>query len=112
MLINFPDARDTAEQRRDPMDFVGDAVPPDEPPLAWVLLWGGKYANIYGEYVPESLRRCGYVMWNESWWTDMGAKELVVMQWEMAPELIEEIEDDYNWSPVDARAQLQPLSSI
>ncbi|PMD41882.1 hypothetical protein L207DRAFT_511643 [Hyaloscypha variabilis F] len=100
MSTNFPDTRDAAEQRREPMYFVGDAVPPDEPPLAWVLLWGGKYANIYGEYVPESLRRWGYVMWNESRWTEMGAKELVVMQWETAPELVEEIEVDCNWSPV------------
>jgi hypothetical protein len=39
-------------------------------------------------------------MWNESRWTEMGAKELVVMQWERAPELVEEIEDDCNWNPV------------
>ncbi|RYP13395.1 hypothetical protein DL767_010753 [Monosporascus sp. MG133] len=100
MSTNFPDARDEAEQRRDPVDFVGDAVPPDGPPLAWVLLWGGKYANIYGEYVPESLRRWGYVMWDKRRWTDMGAKELIARQWETVPELAAEIENDYNWSPL------------
>ncbi|KAK7420369.1 hypothetical protein QQX98_002792 [Neonectria punicea] len=52
-----PNSNDEAEQRRDPIEFVGDDMRPDGPPLAWVLLWGGKYANIYGEYVPESLRR-------------------------------------------------------
>lgn len=112
MSTNFPNARDAAEQRRDPMDFVGDAVPPDDPPLAWVLLWDGKYANIYGEYVPELLRRWGYVIWNESRWNEMRAKQLVVMQWETAPELVEEIEDGCGWSPVGRRAQLQSLSSI
>ena len=100
MSTNFPDARDAAEQRRDQMDFAGDAVPPDEPPIAWVLLWGGKYANIYGEYVPELLRRWGYVMWDESRWSDVGAKELVAKQWETAPELVEEISNDRNWTPV------------
>lgn len=101
MSASYPNARDTAEQRRDPMDFVGDALPPDGPPVAWVLLWDGKYANIYGDYVPVSLRRWGYVMWNESRWTDMGVKELIVMQWETAPGLIEEIKNDYNWSPLE-----------
>ena len=51
--------------------------------------------------MPELLRRWGYVMSNESRWNDGGTKELVAMQWETAPELVEEIEDDYNWSPVE-----------
>ncbi|KAK5992079.1 hypothetical protein PT974_05476 [Cladobotryum mycophilum] len=100
MSPNFPNSRDEAEERRDPIDFVSDAVPPYGPPLAWVLLWNGKYANIYGDYVPESLRRWGYVMWNESRWTEMGARELIKMQWETAPDLVREIEFDYDWSPV------------
>lgn len=78
-----------------------DAVPPDDPPLAWVLLWGGRYANIYEGYVPESLKRWGYVTWDASRWTDMGAKGLVAMQWETALKLVEQIEFDYNWSPVE-----------
>ncbi len=82
------------------MDFVGDNIPPNEPPLAWVLLWHGKYANIYGEYVPEPLRIWGFVTWNESRWTDIGAKDLNGMQLETVPELVEEIENDYSWSPV------------
>ncbi|KAI3334162.1 hypothetical protein F4824DRAFT_468903 [Ustulina deusta] len=100
MSTNFPNARDEAEQRRDPMHFVGDAVPPDEPPFAWVALWGGQYANIYGEYVPQSVRRWGYVMWDERRWINMGAEENpVARQWKMSPDLVEEIEIDYNWRP-------------
>jgi hypothetical protein len=101
MSADAPDARDEAEQRRDAMTFVGDAVPPDGPPLAWVLLWGGRYANIYGEYVPEPLRRWGYVMWDKHRWTAMGAEQLVARQWETAPELVEEIENDCGWSPIE-----------
>ncbi|KAH8774578.1 hypothetical protein F5883DRAFT_627792 [Diaporthe sp. PMI_573] len=101
MSADAPDARDEAEQRRDSMAFVGDGVPPDGPPLAWVLLWGGRYANICGEYVPEPLRRWGYVMWDKHRWTAMGAEQLVARQWETAPELVEEIENDCGWSPIE-----------
>ncbi|RYC62360.1 hypothetical protein CHU98_g3835 [Xylaria longipes] len=101
MSDNFPNARDEAEQRRDSIHFAGDAVPPDGPPFAWVALWGGKYSNIYGEYVPQSVRRWGYVMWDKRRWIDMGVDgNLVVRQWETSPDLVEEIEDDYNWTPV------------
>jgi hypothetical protein len=102
LSTNPPTARDEAERRRDLVDFVGDTIPPDGPPLAWVLLWGGKYANLYGEYVPESLRQWGYIMWDEWRWTDLGAKDLVAKQWETAPELVEGIKTDFNWSPVES----------
>ncbi|KAI0548220.1 hypothetical protein F4679DRAFT_596958 [Xylaria curta] len=100
MSTKFPNARDEAEQRRDPIHFTGDAVPPDKPPFAWVTLWGGKYSNIYGEYVPLSLRQWGYVMWDERRWIDLGADtNVIVSQWN--PDLIEEIENDYDWRPVE-----------
>lgn len=103
MSTKFPQVKDEVEQRRDPIDFVSDVVPPDGPPLAWVLLWGGKYANIYGAYVPESLRQWGYVIWDERRWIDMGAKELIARQWETVPELVKEMELDYDWSPIGSR---------
>ncbi|KAK7943915.1 uncharacterized protein PG986_013028 [Apiospora aurea] len=47
---------DEAEARRDPLAFLGDSVPTEGgPPVAWVRLWNGKYANLYGGYVPPSL---------------------------------------------------------
>lgn len=100
LSTNPPTARDEAEERRDPMEFAGDALPPNGPPFAWVLLWSSKYANIYGGYVPEPLRRWGYVMWDERRWAGLGA--LVTKQWESAPELVEEIERDFDWSPLDS----------
>ncbi|KAL6835548.1 hypothetical protein V8C40DRAFT_234572 [Trichoderma camerunense] len=102
MSTSFPNKRDEAEQRQDPIRFTGDTVPPNGPPLAWVLLWGGKYANIYGEYVPESLRRWGYVIWDKIRWDSMEAKELIARQWEMEPELVEEIKMDIGWSPLES----------
>lgn len=104
MSTRFPDKRDEAEQRQDPIRFTGDTVPPNSPPLAWVLLWGGKYANIYGEYVPEPLRRWGYVIWDKIRWDGMDAKELIARQWEMEPELVEEIKIDLGWSPLKSQS--------
>ncbi|KAJ2986361.1 hypothetical protein NUW58_g5066 [Xylaria curta] len=96
-----PNPRDEAEQRRDPICFVGDAVPPDGPPFAWVALWGGKYSHIYGEYVPEAVKRWGYIMWDERRWADMGADgNLVARQWDTSPDLVKDIENDHDWSPV------------
>ncbi len=63
------------------------------------MLWGGIYSNICGEYVPCSVRQWGYVMWDERRWTELGAKDLVSKQWGKAPDLVEEIEEDYGWRP-------------
>lgn len=87
------------ELRRDPIEFVGDAVPPDGPPLGWVLLWGGIYSNICGEYVPRPVRRWSYVMGDERRWTGLGTREFVARQWATAPDLVGEIECDYCWRP-------------
>jgi hypothetical protein len=92
-------ARDEAEQRKDPMDFTGDAVPPDGPPLAWVLLWGGTYANLFGEYIPKALKQWGHVMWDARRWAELGAEHLVSKQWLAARDIVEEIEDHYGWRP-------------
>ncbi|RMZ83270.1 hypothetical protein DV738_g1398, partial [Chaetothyriales sp. CBS 135597] len=93
-------SRDEAEQRMDPLTFFGDAVPPVGPPFAWVVLWNGKYANVYGGYVPEALRRWGYVIWDEGRWRQMGAEGLIAKQWELAPDLVKEIETDCDWNPI------------
>lgn len=100
ILTDLSDTRDVAELMGDPMYFAGDEVPAEGPPLAWVLLWGGKYVNIYGGYLPEPLKLWGHVMWDECRWIDMGAKELIVIQWETVPDLVQEIKDDRMWSPV------------
>lgn len=67
-LPSFPTARDDAEQRCDRLDFVGDNIPSDGPLLVWCLLWNTKYANIYGQLVPEPFRRTGYVVSDVGRW--------------------------------------------
>ena len=96
---NQVDARDEAERRRDPMEFVGEADPLTGPPLAWVLLWNGIYTNLYGGHTPASIKDWGYVMWDERRWTELGSKDLVQEQWKTEPELADEIEERYNWRP-------------
>ncbi|KAK7741689.1 hypothetical protein SLS53_004747 [Cytospora paraplurivora] len=80
-----PDDRDRAEQRREALTFTGDDSA--QPPLAWVLLWGGKYSNLYGEYVPVELRRRGYVMWDEGRLDSEATREYFARLWAESPEL-------------------------
>jgi hypothetical protein len=92
-------SRDDAQLRRDPIRFTGDAVPLEGPPLAWVLLWNGTYSNIYAQYVPITVRNWGYVMWDERRWNELGARDIVLRQWEAVPKQVEFIEKDFGWRP-------------
>lgn len=59
------DAQDSEPATQDSgreLRFDGDST--DGPPLAWVLYWQGKASNAFGDHVPASLRRWGYVMWD------------------------------------------------
>lgn len=54
--------RDSAQDFRQKLPFDGDRL--DSPTLAWVIYWRGEYSNLIGIYVPEALRRWGFVMWD------------------------------------------------
>ncbi|KAK3896611.1 hypothetical protein C8A05DRAFT_48403 [Staphylotrichum tortipilum] len=97
------ESQDDAELNQEPLVFAGDAPPPLEPPIGWVLLWGGIYSNIYGAYVPEALRQWSYVMWDERRWSRLGATDLIAKQWgtEEGEELIGCIEGVFSWRPAD-----------
>ncbi|KAI0478250.1 hypothetical protein F4859DRAFT_521094 [Xylaria cf. heliscus] len=101
MSINSLTPQDEEEQIHHPIEFSDD-VPPNAPPFAWVALWGGKYSNIYGDYVPASVRILGYVMWDKGRWIDVGVDEhFITAQWKTVPDLVEMIEDDYHWMPIE-----------
>ena len=87
--------REEADRRKDPMEFVGDT---DGPPLGWVLVCFGTYRNIYGRFMPVTVRRWGYVMWDENRWVELGAKHLVQQQWEKVVTLTQNIEEQHDWS--------------
>lgn len=119
--------KDLAEQRRDPMPFAGDGesllLPthaaatadtvldgirsnnedPSEvlstcgPPLAWVLLWDGKYCNLYGQYIPDNFRWWGYVLWDERRWNALpGARQLLLRAWQSSTEY-QMVKSDFHW---------------
>jgi hypothetical protein len=110
-----PNVQDTPQQQREPKHFYEDEAPaPSEypepvsvmpvtdPPFAWVTLWGGRYASIYGEYVPKSLRQWGYVIWDKSRLIEMGADEsFITGQWGESPDLVKKIKDTFDWSPIE-----------
>ncbi|KAJ2991310.1 hypothetical protein NUW58_g2558 [Xylaria curta] len=97
------DDRDLAERRQDRMRFLGDSMPLSGPPLAWVLLWDGKYVNIFGEFVPTSLKRWGYVMWDARRWADVQAKELISSQWDMTSIELQFTNSICGWDPLSAQ---------
>lgn len=61
--MNNPTDRDRLQESRVQLPFRGDEEP-DAPPLAWTIIWGGIYSNLYGFFISEELRRCGYVFWD------------------------------------------------
>ncbi|KAG8166732.1 hypothetical protein KVR01_002421 [Diaporthe batatas] len=81
-----PNDRDRAEERDQAMSFAGDDA--GAPPLAWTLLWGGRYSNLFGGYVPDELRRWGYVLWDARRIDVDGARGYLKGLWATSPELM------------------------
>lgn len=91
-----PNAQDAAEGV-ELLPFQGDTVPPTGPPLAWFLLWRGRYVNIYGGYIPVPLKEYGWVVWDKCRLDSMGVRKLIVGQWNTAPDLVELIKNHCPW---------------
>ncbi|KAI9769453.1 MAG: hypothetical protein M1839_003667 [Geoglossum umbratile] len=75
--------REEKQERCDPLPFTGDGDSETDgprPPLAWTVIWGGTYSNLFGGYVPHDIHRWGYVMWDALRLERTGAKELLVRQ--------------------------------
>ena len=80
---NRPSEQDRMQEERAPFPFRGDGGL-DAPPLAWTTIWDGTYSNLYGWYVPDELRRWGYVFWDATRLEGSGAMEVLKQQWEQA----------------------------
>lgn len=61
------------------MLFRGDDL--DSPPLAWVLIWGEAYSNLFGTFIPKPLRLWGYIMWDARRLEESGAKDVLMREW-------------------------------
>lgn len=71
--------RDAAQDEGRPMPFRGDDL--DSPPLAWVLIWGEAYSNLFGTFIPKPLRLWGYIMWDARRLEESGAKDVLMHEW-------------------------------
>ncbi|KAI9776310.1 MAG: hypothetical protein M1839_000471 [Geoglossum umbratile] len=78
-----PTHREEKQQCYDPLPFTGDGDSQTDgpcPPLAWTLLWGGTYSNLFGEHVKDVMHQWGYVMWDARRLQRTGAKKLLQRQ--------------------------------
>lgn len=75
-----PSAGDALTARRAPLPFLGD----DDlggPPLAWAVIWDGTYSNLFGEYMPDEMRRWAYVLWDAGRLEERGGRGVLERQW-------------------------------
>ncbi|KAL2178450.1 uncharacterized protein P884DRAFT_276976 [Thermothelomyces heterothallicus CBS 202.75] len=70
-----PSEEDRAEARRERLPFLGDKE--DAPPLAWVILWRGKYVNEYGDVIDYRLKKWGFIFWDCRRLNESGAKHYI-----------------------------------
>ncbi|KAF4337256.1 hypothetical protein FBEOM_8845 [Fusarium beomiforme] len=71
--------RDKAQDNREKMSFSGDNE--SSPPLAWVTFWKERYSNLFGDFLPRSLRQWGYIMWDRSRLLNTDAIALIDREW-------------------------------
>lgn len=90
--FNDPTERHRMQQDRVPCPFQGD-VDLRYPPLAWTLIWKGTYSNLYGHYIPDDVRRCGFIFWDASTLECSGGSNALMRQWEQEWE-DEDLRDD------------------
>ncbi|KAL2015312.1 hypothetical protein VTK56DRAFT_5890 [Thermocarpiscus australiensis] len=72
----YPSERDLAEARREKLAFAGDTE--DDPPLAWVIGWRGRYSNTYGFIIPAPLKAWGHVFWDRRRLIESKGKDAVL----------------------------------
>ncbi|KAI1394417.1 uncharacterized protein F4822DRAFT_388120 [Hypoxylon trugodes] len=90
-----PSERDLKQERLDPLLFVGDIE--SQPPLAWTLIWGDTYSNIYGHYISDEFRKWAYVMWDKTRLEREGATDELLREWEA------------RWGGQDPRDFMRPM---
>lgn len=69
------------QMRNTPLPFRGDGEP-DAPPLAWTMIWGGTYSDLYGWVVPDEIRRWGCVFWDGVRLERTGGADVLMRLWE------------------------------
>ncbi len=70
-------------QRVEQLLFHGDNEPrlgKKYPPLAWILIWEGRYSNLFGYVIPDNMRLWGYIMWDVIRLEHTGVKDVLIRQ--------------------------------
>ncbi|KAI0515426.1 hypothetical protein F5B22DRAFT_607330 [Xylaria bambusicola] len=75
-----PSDRDRMQKAKVQFLFRGDAEP-DGPPLAWIRIWKNTYSNLYGRYIPDEMRRWGFVFWDAATLESTRGMEVLERQW-------------------------------
>jgi hypothetical protein len=58
------------------MPFQGDGRS-DTLPFAWTFLWREMYSSLYGNYIPDAFRPCGFVFWDAARFKSMDGIEFL-----------------------------------
>lgn len=75
-----PSTRDELTAERSPLPFQGDSL--GGPPQAWAVIWGESYSNLIGDYIPDEMRRWGYVFWDADRMERPPVMDVLKKQWE------------------------------
>ncbi|KAK4143152.1 uncharacterized protein C8A04DRAFT_29169 [Dichotomopilus funicola] len=91
----YQDEDEKAQLIGTPLPFRGDSeshlgTQGNFPPLAWTLMWQGKYSLLFGECIPDWTRDAAYVMWDAERIESTGARDKLE---KLAPELSLDIFD-------------------
>lgn len=78
---NSPSHHDLRERNEEVMRFVGDNPEDGKPSLAWVMIWKGRFSNLFGEAIPDHIKLWGYVFWDVHRMIESDAKLLLEIQW-------------------------------
>ncbi|KAI2727248.1 hypothetical protein CBS147333_3236 [Penicillium roqueforti] len=80
-----PRESDHRQERREPLIFQCDRKPDGScalPPLAWTIIWGGSYSNLFGEYIPDASCEWAWVMWDADRLKRMSVLGVIIQEWE------------------------------
>ncbi|KAF2747588.1 hypothetical protein M011DRAFT_467653 [Sporormia fimetaria CBS 119925] len=83
-MQRHPNEHDEMTERSDPLPFIGDDLDASGPPLAWTIMWGDTYSNLFGSFIPDKMKNWGYIFWDAWRLTKLAVDdgEMLAWQWE------------------------------
>ncbi|KAJ4301857.1 hypothetical protein N0V90_003953 [Kalmusia sp. IMI 367209] len=78
--MGTPSERDRLQAAQTPVPSGRESV--EAAPLAWTTIWSGTYSSVYRFFVPDQMRRWGYVFWDAERLEESGICGLFKEEWE------------------------------